>query len=44
MYLKIGHKEVGENNPVFIIAELSANHLGNFNLAVKLSGYEGIRG
>ena len=35
MYLKIGHKEVGENNPVFIIAELSANHLGDFNLAVE---------
>ena len=31
MYLKIGHKEVGENNPVFIIAELSAN-LGDFQL------------
>lgn len=35
MYFKIGEKEVGANFPVFIIAELSANHLGDFNLAVE---------
>ncbi len=34
MYFKIGPKKVGETNPVFIIAELSANHLGDFDLAV----------
>lgn len=35
MHFKIGGKKVGDNNPVFIIAELSANHLGDFNLAVE---------
>ncbi|MDI6723955.1 MAG: pseudaminic acid synthase [Methanobacterium sp.] len=35
MNFKIGKKEVGENNPVFIIAELSANHLGDFDVAVE---------
>ncbi|MCC7564556.1 MAG: pseudaminic acid synthase [Methanobacterium sp.] len=35
MYFKIGPKKVGETNPVFIIAELSANHLGDFDLAVE---------
>ena len=34
MELKIGNKSIGNNNPVFIIAELSANHLQNFDLAV----------
>lgn len=34
MDFKIDKKEIGESNSVFIIAELSANHLGNFNLAV----------
>ncbi len=33
--IKIGNKEVGEKNPVFIVAELSANHLQNYELAVK---------
>jgi pseudaminic acid synthase len=33
--IKIIDKEIGNNNPVFIIAELSANHLQNFNLAVE---------
>ena len=35
MYFKIGPKKVGETNPVFVIAELSANHLGDFDLAVE---------
>lgn len=35
MSFKIGEREIGENNPVFIIAELSANHLGDFDLAVE---------
>ena len=34
MELKIGNKSIGKNYPVFIIAELSANHLQNFDLAV----------
>lgn len=35
MDFKIDKREIGKNNPVFIIAELSANHLGNFDLAVE---------
>jgi len=33
--LKFKNKEVGDGRPVFIVAELSANHCGNFNLAMK---------
>ena len=32
---KIGPRQVGEEAPVFIIAELSANHLQKFDLAVE---------
>jgi pseudaminic acid synthase len=32
---KIAKRFIGKNHPVFIIAELSANHLKNFDLAVK---------
>lgn len=35
MKIAIGNKKVGENNPVFIISELSANHLQDFDLAVE---------
>ena len=35
MGFKIGEKEIGENNPAFIIAELSANHMNDFDIAVK---------
>jgi len=35
MKFKIQNKIIGENQPVFIIAELSANHIQNFDLAVK---------
>ena len=35
MEIKIGNYMIGDHNPVFIIAELSANHLQNFDLAVK---------
>lgn len=35
MVFRIGNKNIGGNNPVFIIAELSANHLGDFDLAVE---------
>ena len=35
MQFKIGNKEIGENKPTFIIAELSANHMNDFNIAVK---------
>lgn len=34
MNIKIGDKTVGEENPVFIIAELSANHMQDFDVAV----------
>lgn len=34
--MKINNKIIGNNNPVFIVAELSANHLQNFDNAVKL--------
>lgn len=33
--LKIGNKYLGEGHPVFIIAELSANHNGDFDLTVE---------
>lgn len=35
MEFKIDKRGIGGENPVFIIAELSANHLGDFNLAVE---------
>lgn len=34
--IKIGSKVIGKNNPVFIIAEMSANHLQSFDNAVKI--------
>ena len=36
MYLEIKNKKIGKNYPVFIVAELSANHLQKFDNAVKL--------
>ncbi|MHA1576407.1 MAG: pseudaminic acid synthase [Candidatus Thorarchaeota archaeon] len=33
--VKIGNRIIGENNPVFIVAEISANHLQDFDLAVQ---------
>ena len=35
MAFKIGDKKIGEKNPTFIIAELSANHMNDFDIAVK---------
>lgn len=35
MEIEIGAKKIGSGNPVFIIAELSANHNQDFKLAVK---------
>lgn len=35
MKFNIGKRTVGEENPVFIIAELSANHMQDFNIAVN---------
>lgn len=35
MELKIGNKKIGGDNPVFIIAELSANHGHDFDIAAK---------
>lgn len=34
MEIKIGNRYIGEKYPVFLIAEVSANHLQNFDLAV----------
>ncbi len=36
MYLKIGDKKIGKDSRVFIISELSANHLQKLDYAVKL--------
>lgn len=34
--IKIGHKKIGENHPVFIIAELGINHNGKVEIAEKM--------
>jgi len=36
MYLEIKGEKIGKNFPVFVIAEMSANHLQKFDNAVKL--------
>ena len=36
MYIKIANKKIGKNYPIFIIAEMSANHLQKYNNAVKI--------
>lgn len=33
--MKIGHKTIGGDHPCFIIAELSANHNGNLEVAIE---------
>ena len=33
--MEIGNKKIDYNEPTFIIAELSANHLQNFDIAVE---------
>jgi len=35
MDIRIGNRIIGEDEPCFIVAEISANHLHNFELAVK---------
>lgn len=35
MNFKIGNRTIGDNQPVFIVAELSGNHRHNFDIAVK---------
>jgi pseudaminic acid synthase len=35
MTIKLGDKIIGEGEPALIVAELSANHLQDFNIAVK---------
>ena len=35
MEFKIDNKEIGKNKPTFIIAELSANHMNDFDIAVE---------
>ena len=36
MNIRIGKKIVGDNMPVFIIAEIGINHEGSFNRCIKL--------
>ncbi|MDP3396782.1 MAG: pseudaminic acid synthase [Methanoregula sp.] len=36
MEISIGNRKIGPGHPCFIIAEMSANHLQNFDLAVKI--------
>ena len=33
--MKIGNRKIGGDNPCFIIAELSANHNGDLNVAIE---------
>ena len=35
MKFQIAEKEIGDENPTFIIAELSANHMNDFNIAAE---------
>lgn len=35
MEFDLGIKKIGDNHPVFIVAELSANHVQDFNIAIK---------
>ena len=34
--IKIGHKYIGENHPVFVIAEIGINHNGSLDLAKRM--------
>jgi len=34
--IKIGNKKIGKRHPVFIVAEISANHLQKFDYAIEL--------
>lgn len=34
-YIEIAGRKIGENYPVFIIAEMSANHLQDYDRAVE---------
>jgi len=34
--IRIGNREVGHGNPTFIVAEMSANHLKNLDIALQL--------
>ena len=36
MTFRIGRKEIGGNNPCYIIAEMSANHCGSITKALKI--------
>jgi len=36
MLLNIAHRRIGRNHPVFIIAEMLANHNQNFDEAVRI--------
>ncbi|HPX97696.1 MAG TPA: N-acetylneuraminate synthase family protein, partial [Thermotogota bacterium] len=36
MHFRIGERQIGDHAPVFVIAEMSANHQQDFDLAVKI--------
>jgi pseudaminic acid synthase len=36
MEIHIGDRKIGKGHPVFIIAEISANHLGNYDIAANI--------
>lgn len=36
MHFQIGERQIGDHAPVFVIAEMSANHQQDFDLAVKI--------
>lgn len=42
--IKIGKRKIGDNNPVFIIAEIGINHNGDLNIAKKLIDIASIAG
>ena len=36
MFVRIGERQIGNNNPVFIIAEAGVNHNGDIKFAKKI--------
>ena len=41
--IEIDKRKIGENNPVYIVAEMSANHNGDYNRAVEIPGITIVR-
>jgi N-acetylneuraminate synthase len=36
MAVSIGHNEIGDSDPVYVIAEIGLNHNGDVDLAMRL--------